>query len=46
MLWRAGFDLAVDGFLTGSGEYRSALKRQEKTSRTSSHRLAIESRNG
>jgi hypothetical protein len=46
MLWRTGFDLVVDGFLTGSGEYRPASKKQEKTSRTSSHRLAIESRNG
>jgi hypothetical protein len=45
MLRRADSSPFPDGCLTGSGEYRAPPKKQEKTSRTSSHRLAIESRN-
>jgi hypothetical protein len=42
MLWRSRF---ADGFLTASGEYRPPSKKQEKSARSNSHRLAIESRN-
>jgi hypothetical protein len=45
MLCRTGSPPFPDGFLTASGEYRAAPKKQEKSSRSSSHRLAIESRN-
>jgi hypothetical protein len=45
MLCCAGSGPFFDGFLTAWGEYRAAPKKQEKSSRSSSHRLAIEARN-